>query len=329
MTMKLHLMRYFCILAEELHFGRAAEKLAITQPPLSSAIKALEEEVGAQLLVRNSKMVELTPAGVAFLVEAKYILERVSRAGGVARSVAKGMRGRLDVGMTGSLIYRELPDIVSRFRRGSPGVDVVLHEMSTAEQLDALLHGQVHAGFVNAATVPPQLKFLSLSDDHFVLCLPCDHALSQANSVALQALADEEFVMFSRDVAPANHDNVVAIFSRAGIHPRTHHAARQWLTVVAMVSQGLGIALVPSSLARSRVDGVRFVPFDGPAAVSPATLVWNAAYPSQALTTFVKIAASTVEANGLKRPAGVDGELALALAVSDQRPCAAALTCLQ
>lgn len=299
--MKIHLLRYFCVLAEELHFGRAADKLAITQPPLSSAIKALEEEVGAQLLVRSSKSVELTAAGAAFLDEARYILDRVSRASSVARAVANGMRGRLDVGMTGSLVYRELPAIVTHFSREMPGIELVLHEQSTAEQLDGLLHGKFHAGFVNASVVPTQLNSLPLKDDHFVLCLPTSHPNASKTAVRLRDLADEKFVMFSRDVAPANHDNVIAIFSHAGIHPKTLHAAKQWLTVVAMVSQGLGIALVPSSLARSRVAGVRFVRFTGPPAPAPAVLVWNAALHSPALSSFLKIAAAIIDAREPKQ----------------------------
>lgn len=291
--MKLHFLRYFTVLAEELHFGRAAQRLAITQPPLSSAIKALEDELGVRLLSRSSKHVELTPAGAAFLEEARQILERVARAGGVAKAVAGGMRGRLEIGITGSLVYREVPAIVRDFAATSPAIEVVLHEMGTAEQLGALLHGQLHAGFVNASAVPPQLESMALADDEFVLCLPQDHPRGRQAEVDLADLAGERFVMFSREVSPANYDNVIAIFSRAGIHPRTVHAARQWLTIVAMVSQGLGIALVPRSIARSRVDGVCFIRFSGAAVASPAMLVWNPGATSPALASFLQSAAAT------------------------------------
>jgi DNA-binding transcriptional LysR family regulator len=292
--MKLRVLEYFTVLAEELHFGRAADRLAITQPPLSLAIKDLEAELGVQLLLRNSKHVELTPAGAAFLEEARQILDRVTKAGGVAKAVARGIRGRLEVGMTGSLVYRGVPGIVRQFGQAMPGIDLVLREMSTAEQLQDLLHGQLDAGFVNAAVVPPQLQSLPLADDQFVLCLPESHPRAGARTVALKALGDERFVMFSREVSPANYDNVIAIFSRARIHPRTVHAARQWLTIVAMVAQGLGVSLVPRSLARSRVDGVRFVPFSGAPALAPALLVWNPAHTSPALEGFIESAARTI-----------------------------------
>ncbi len=301
--MKLHFLRYFSVLAEELHFGRAARRLAITQPPLSSAIKALEQELGVQLLSRSSKHVELTPAGAAFLDEARQILERVERASRVARTVARGQRGRLEIGMTGSLVYREVPDIVRDFGLAMPGIEVVLREMSTAEQLQGLLHGQLHAGFINAAAVPPQLQALALQDDRFVLCLPELHARARQPEVDLRELADEQFVMFSREVSPANYDNVIAIFSRIGIHPRTVHAARQWLTIVAMVARGLGVSLVPSSIAASQVHGVRFVPFGGAPATSAARLVWNPAHAGQALTGFLASATGTIGRSRASDPA--------------------------
>jgi DNA-binding transcriptional LysR family regulator len=286
--MKLHFLRYFVVLAEELHFGRAASKLAITQPPLSSAIKSLEEELEVQLLIRDSKHVELTQAGEAFLEEARHVLEQVARASNVAKIVARGMRGRLEIGVTGSLIYREVPAIVKQFNAEMPDVEVVLREMSSADQLNELLRGQIHAGFVNGSTVPPQLACRPMGEDEFVLCLPEDHAKARGRTVDLKQLAHENFVMFSRDVAPANHDNVIAIFSRAGIHPKIAHAARQWLTIVAMVANGLGVSLVPRSLARSGVHGVKFVRIRGEQVQAPAMLVWNPAYKLPTLRSFIE-----------------------------------------
>lgn len=292
--MKLHFLRYFVVLAEELHFGRAASKLAITQPPLSNAIKSLEGELDVKLLIRDSKHVELTQAGEAFLEEARQILEQVARASNVAKIVSKGMRGRLEIGVTGSLIYREVPTIVRQFNAAMPDVDVVLREMSSADQLNDLLRGQIHAGFINASTVPPQLAALPMREDEFVLCLSDDHPNAQDESVDLRQLANERFVMFSRDVAPANHDNVIAIFSRAGIQPKLAHAARQWLTIVAMVANGLGVSLVPHTLARSRVHGVKFVRISGEQVLAPAMLVWNPNYYLPTIRSFIECAERTL-----------------------------------
>lgn len=295
--MKLHFLRYFVVLAEELHFGRAASKLAMTQPPLSSAIKALEEELEVQLFIRDSKHVELTQAGSAFLDEARQILERVAQASNIAKVVAKGMHGRLDIGVTGSLIYREVPTLVQQFNLEMPGVDVLLREMSSADQLNELLRGQIHAGFVNASTVPPQLACTPMREDEFVLCLPENHPKARRTKIDLKQLANERFVMFSRDVAPANHDNVIAIFSRAGIQPQTVHAARQWLTIVAMVANGLGVSLVPKSLTRSRVQGVKFIPISGERVLSPALLVWNPAYLPPNLSRFIECSQRVIDSS--------------------------------
>jgi DNA-binding transcriptional LysR family regulator len=304
--MKLHYLRYFVVLAEELHFGRAADRLAITQPPLSGAIKALEEDIGVRLFDRSSKHVSLTGAGVAFLAEVQQIMQRIERAEGVAQAVAGGVRGVLEVGVTGSLFYREVPQIMAHFQSAFPDIESTLLEMASAEQLDALLHGRIQAGFLNAAAVPPQLKFIRaavppqlkfirLKDDPFVACLPARHKFARAKSIALDVLANEQFVMFSRVVAPANHDNVIAIFSRAGVHPRTVHAARQWLTIIAMVANGLGVSIVPKSLARTEVRGVAFVPLAAKGEpVSPAVFAWNPAFENQIVKSLVSSVKATI-----------------------------------
>ncbi|MBB3181138.1 LysR family transcriptional regulator [Variovorax sp. Sphag1AA] len=299
--MKLLFLRYFCILAEELHFHRAASRLAISQPPLSAAIKSLEEELGAQLFLRNSKMVQLTPAGVVFLNEAREILERLSRVGGMVRAVEEGVQGRLEIGIVGSLMYREVPGILSRFKREMPGIDVVLHELSSAEHLERLIRKQLHAAFVHGSTAPPQLKSLALKNDTFVLCLPEGHPLGAKASVDLHEVAEESFVMFAREGAPANHDNVIAIFSRAAIHPRTVHQARTWLTIVTLVAQGNGVAIVPRSVSKAGLRGVCFVPLKGAAATAPAMMAWNPNFVAPALANFIESATLTIGASGKAR----------------------------
>lgn len=299
--MKVHLLRYFIVLAEELHFGRAAERLSITQPPLSSALKALEEEVGVLLVERNSKHVALTAAGAAFLNEARLVLERMAIAGETARAVAGGMRGRLDVGITGSMIYRGVPRIVNTFNQRLPDIELNLREMSSSEQIDALQHGHIHAGFINTNAVPEPLASLPLADDTLVCCLPEGHRLAGGRDVDLAQLAQENFVMFSRDVAPANHDNVIAVFSRAGIHPRTRHAARQWLTVVALVAAGVGVALVPASIANAGIRGARLLPIRGMAPKSVGVLAWKAGSDRAVLESFVAIAQEMLAAPQARR----------------------------
>jgi DNA-binding transcriptional LysR family regulator len=288
--MKLHYLKYFCVLAEELHFHRAADRLAISQPPLSAAIKGLEEELGVQLLRRNSKLVELTPAGSAFLVEAREILERVDRASNRARAFDEGIVGQLEIGLSGSLLYREVPKILAAFRRELPTVEVVLRELSTAEQIDRLMRRQLDAGFLQGTQVPPPLASMALQDDEFTLCLPERHALAERTTVDLRDFAHDRFIMFTRDAAPSNHDNVIALFSSVGIHPRTVHSVRTWMTMIAMVSQVDGVALVPRSLARAKIDGVRFVRLRGVPSAAPALLSWNPGLVSKELARFLDCA---------------------------------------
>lgn len=163
--------------------------------------------------------------------------------------------------------------------------------MSKNEQVRSLLNGQLQAGFINGSAVPPQLEAVALAHDEFVLCLPKTHPMARARTVDLLDLADERFIMFARDVAPANHDNVIAIFNRAGVHRRTVHAARQWLTIVAMVAHGFGVAIVPRSLTRFLVEGVSFVRIRRSQPDAPAMLAWNPERPSAALSAFLESAA--------------------------------------
>jgi DNA-binding transcriptional LysR family regulator len=293
--MKLHYLRYFTVLAEELHFHRAADRLAISQPPLSAAIKALEEELGVQLLRRNSKIVELTPAGSAFLIEAREILERLSRASSLARAFSQGVQARLDIGISGSLLYREVPRIMAQFSKEAPTIEVVLRELSTAEQTDRLTRRQLDAGFLQGTQVHPQLKALPLENDEFVLCLPEKHPMAARTTADLRDFALEQFVMFSREAAPSNHDNVIAVFSNVGIHPRTAHLARTWMTIIATVSQVGGVALVPRSLTRTKIDGVRFLRLRGVPSAAPAMLTWNPNFASKELMSFVECAARVIK----------------------------------
>lgn len=286
-TMKTHLLRYFVALAEERHFGRAAQRLSITQPPLSMALKALEQELGVVLMERDAKHVTLTPAGETFLVEARKVLHQIQHATQVVRGVAQGLEGRLNVGITGSMIYRLVPEFCRQFQTSRPQVQLSLHEVSTRDQLLGIASGQLDAGFLNVSHTSDTLETLLIGAEPLVCCMPEHHRLAQQPTVNLQALGREVFVMFAREVAPANYDNVITCLQQAGIHPQTSHAARQWLTVVAMVSTGQGVALVPRCLEKAGMRGVRFVPLQGVQASTPAYLAWRRQHNSPLLHAFI------------------------------------------
>lgn len=288
--MELRHLRYFVVLAEELHFGRAALRLAITQPPLSFAIQSLEKELEVRLFERDNKRVSLTAAGEAYLAEARVILDRIERANDTARSVATGKLGRLDIGFTGSMVYRDVPQIVSRFFRQHPGIEVTLRELSSVEQIEGLRHGQLHAGFVNTTFVPEGLEGQALQEDAFVCCLPQGHRFAGREEIDLKELAGESFIMFVREISPTNYDNVIAICRKEGFEPQTTYAARQWLTIVALVANGLGVSLVPASIRRSGIAGACFVPIRSNEAHSSAYLLWHPEGKTPALDYFLNAA---------------------------------------
>jgi len=285
--MKTHLLRYFVALAEERHFGRASQRLSITQPPLSLALKSLEQDLGVVLMERNAKNVTLTPAGEAFLVEARKVLQQIQHAAQVVRGVAQGLEGRLNIGITGSMIFRRVPQFCSIFNTQRPHAQVCLHEISTRDQLMGITSGQLDAGFLNVGSDSKTLDTLLIGEEPLVCCMPEHHPLAQQEHINLQQLDNEVFVMFSREVAPANYDNVITCLQQAGIHPQTSHAARQWLTVVALVSTGQGVALVPRCLEQAGMRGVRFVPLQGVEAKTPAYLVWRKDHAGPLLHAFV------------------------------------------
>lgn len=293
--LRLPFLRYFTVLAEELHFGRAAGKLAITQPTLSAAIKSLEDDLGVTLFERDRTRVLLTPAGAAFLAEVRHVLESVAKARNVAVAVASGMVGRLDIGFAGTLMLRGIPRILDAFAARAPGIEVALHEMSSSEQLERLRHGGLNAGFLYGAPEVPGLARIAMEHDSFVLCMPSKHPKADQAVVPLQEVAHEGFLMFRREVNPVNHDAVLAMFHRAGIYPRLVHSIRNWFTMIAMVSENRGLGIVCGSLARLHCAGVRMVALAGPPADAPGSLVWSRNAASPALRQFLACAQEVIE----------------------------------
>lgn len=273
--MELRHLRYFVATAEELHFGRAARRLSISQPPLSIAIRQLEEETGVRLLERDNKRVALTPAGEAFLAEARYLLGEAAKAQELARRVASGKRGRLRVGFVGSMLYRGLPEYVSAFRTAAPDVVLSLVELNSAEQIDAVAHGRIDIGFVHAPEAPRELRGIPIAAEPFVACLPEDHRLARSRRLRLAALAAEAFVLFARDASPAYYDSVIAVCAAAGFVPRVEFQVRHWLTVVALVARRMGVSLVPEPIQASGMRGVAFLRLQANPVLSTSWLIWN------------------------------------------------------
>lgn len=279
-------LRYFLAVAEELHFGRAAQRLAISQPPLSQNIRQLEEAIGARLFHRNSKEVRLTAAGRAFVPAARALLEQAGEAARHAREVDKGFEGRIRVGLVSSMLYRGLPKMVREFQAGHPQLQVLLKEMNSQDQVVELAHGQLDVGFVHTQRVPPEVSRLMFASEPFLCCLPEGHALARSRKLSLAKLEGEAFVMFSRVASPDYYERVLAICSDAGFYPEVRHEVRHWLSVVSLVSLGMGVALVPAALKNSAIPGAVFVPIENTTARSEVFCVWRTADDSAAVLAF-------------------------------------------
>jgi DNA-binding transcriptional LysR family regulator len=255
-------LRYFIAVAETLHFSRAAARLHISQPPLSRAIRALEEQLGVVLFARSRRRVELTPEGTHFLAQARLVIGQLEHAATELRGMAAGERGRLRIGFVSLAGYGVLPGLLKAYKAAQPGVALALREMLSPEQATALAAGQLDFGLL----LPPvanaeDLEHVVVQRDRFLVALPARHRLARtsgrtAGKLAVRELAGEAFVMVPREIAPGLYDIVSALASRAGFSLNVAQEAIQMQTVVSLVSSGLGVAIVPGSLANLGRRGV-------------------------------------------------------------------------
>jgi DNA-binding transcriptional LysR family regulator len=251
-------LRYFLAVAEQLHFGRAAAALHISQPPLSRAIRALEQRLGVVLFARSRRRVELTPEGTRLLGEARRMLGQLERTVQEVRGMARGEEGRLRIGFVSLADYGVLPGLLKAFKSARPGIALALREMLSPEQAAALAAGELDFGLL----LPPvsdaePLEHLVVQRERFVVALPSSHRLAAGKGkLAVSALAGEPFVMVPRDIAPGLYDIVTGLAAGAGISFNVAQEAIQMQTVVSLVSSGLGVALVPGCIANLGRRGV-------------------------------------------------------------------------
>jgi DNA-binding transcriptional LysR family regulator len=296
---ELRQLRYFVAVAEELHFRRAAERLHISQPPLSQQIRALEEELGFPLLVRTRRRVELTPAGAAFLRDARAIVLELDGAVAGARRIDAGQAGRLRINFVGSALFSIVPGTVERFRRSRPGVALELRERATVDQLRAVRAGVADVGLVR----PPiedddELRVQTVLRERTVAALPA-HPLAALRRVPLRRMAAEPLVLFPRDQAPGFHDLVIGALAGAGAAraggPRVIQYAPEMLTIIGLVAAGTGVSLVPASVARLALDGVAYRPVTG-APLSELVAITRAGDDSALVRAFVYEASASASA---------------------------------
>jgi len=288
--MELRHLRYFVAVAEELHFGRAAERLRIAQPPLSRQIRDLEREIGSPLFERVPRGVELTPAGRAFLPEARLTLAQAERAQRSAQRAALGETGRLRVGFVEAATHSGiLPDVLSFFRAHLPSVGLSLFELDALRQAEAFQDGRIDVGLLHS---PPldAARWLRVEPFHrepVIAAVSRAHPLAARTRLTLGALAEEPFVSFPRVVAPEMYDEIIARCRAAGFSPRIVQEAAGWHTLASLVSAGVGIGFVPRSIAEFQQAGVVYRPVRGLDVEMSLAAVWKRAERSPVRERFV------------------------------------------
>jgi DNA-binding transcriptional LysR family regulator len=295
---ELRLWRQFLAVAEELHFGRAAGRLHMTQPPLTQAIAQLERLLGARLFERSKRSVQLTAAGAALLAPARELLGRAQALPGLARAAAAGDLGRLRIAFVSTLGFHLLPQWLRAWRARQPLVQMELIEATGDVQLPALARGEIDAGFLlhSPGFAPAGLAHVQVAHEPLVLALPEAHPLAHAPRLVLAAVLREPLVIFPRRIVPSLHDAIFGMYHAAGREPRIAQEAIQMQTIVNLVSGGLGLAWVPQSVRQFERSGVVYRELRGKQARGvpgcETTLVWAA--PTPALERFVAFVSEQV-----------------------------------
>ncbi|MBE7201927.1 MAG: LysR family transcriptional regulator [Parafilimonas terrae] len=251
-------LRCFAAVAEELHFGRAAARLNMTQPPLSRQVQVLERILDVQLLERTSRSVRLTAAGRSFLPEAQRILRLAESATHTTRQVAAGRAGVLKLGFTAASAYDFLPRLVAAFRQALPDVTLALREMVTKDQVEELLAGRIDAALVRPPVTHPDLTAIRAMAEPLVVALPAGNALAARGTLVPRDLADEDLIAYAPNEAHYFHDLVQELLAEAELRPRVVQQLTQIHSILALVRSGLGIALVPAAAEHLRLEGVVF-----------------------------------------------------------------------
>lgn len=262
--MELRHLRYFQAVAEEKHFGRAAHKLHMAQPPLSQQIKQLEDELGVTLLQRTTRRVDLTPAGEVYLVRVRAILQAVDAAGDEAVRIGSGLEGRLVIGCVGSATYSLLPALARALRERMPGVDFAFRgEMLSPDQLDALRDGSIDLALLRPfreLSEDSDITMSPLREEKYVVALPEGHRLAGRSKVRVADLRGEDLIVHTGHGRSAMYDAVSALCRDAGFEPAIRHEVAETSTLVTFVAAALGVAIVPEPVAQLVVAGTVYRP---------------------------------------------------------------------
>lgn len=273
--MELRHLKYFMAVAEELHFGKAARRLHVSQPPLSRQIRQLEEELGVELFERSSRRVELTAAGRYYMAEVNKAMAVLDEAGRTVRSVASGEEGALKVGFVGPASLSRFPEVVREFRRRFPNIRLTIRAMSTYHQLDLMNRGRLDAGFARLFGHDMHgLNTRLFLREPYALAIPAGHRLHGRRGVSLSDLHGEDMIFYPRHYQPKLHDALIAAFERAGVTPDIVQEANTEQSTLALVAAGMGVALVPASSENGCPQGVGIVSLEQGLPPWEVSIVW-------------------------------------------------------
>lgn len=296
--LELRHLRYFVAVAEELHFGRAAARLNLAQPPLSQQIRRLEEILGYPLFLRTSRAVRLTSAGEVFLERARRTLRNVSDDLEEARSIGRGDEGSLRVGFIGSGMLTALPSAFSRYRSLYPRVQLQLAEMYTARLAEALGRGALDAGFLRDGGPIDGLHVETIFSEPFVAVLPAHHRLAGRREISPADLRDEPFVFYTPTAGRLAYDKPMSIFDRHGFRPQVAQEAPHWLTILRLVGAGLGVSVGPACTRQIGATNVVYPSLRGARVSSDLELAYRADEDRAVVHAFAQVARSSFS----KRP---------------------------
>jgi len=275
MNIELRHLRYFIAVAEELHFGRAAARLNISQPPLSQQIQILEQQVGARLLARTNRSVSLTAAGKQFLADSRQVLSLVNDAAARAERLHLGETGELRLGFTSSAPFiSAVSHTLSTFRRHYPDVHIQTREINTREQIVPLNEGSLDLGLMRNTQLPDTLAWEVILREPLMAMIPRDHPLAAQPSVTLAELAQEPFVFFDPHVGTGLYDDILGLMRRYGLSPVITQEVGEAMTIIGLVAAGLGVSILPASFKRVQLNEMRWVAIAEEDAVSEMWLVW-------------------------------------------------------
>ena len=286
---------YFTVLAREKHFGMAAKKIGIEQPPLSIQMKKLEKLIGAELFDRKSRQIQLTAVGELLLPEAENLLEQSAQLTEKIKSAGRGESGILHIGFATSTIFSGLTTAIQKHKKLYPKVELRLQELSSAAQIEALRNGTIDIGLIREAGKQEGIVCHEIIQETFIAVLSNQHPLARKAAIRFKELEREPFVHFPRTVAPALYDKVNTVFAKGGYYPNIVQEAYEWQTIVGLVEANMGVSICPASFQKLKIGKVQYKPITDIRTKTSISVCFREGNESKLITPFLHVINELVE----------------------------------